>query len=63
MAKCAAAATATGQPPYLRLSCAVQKYAWGKLGMAGEVARLKVAGDPRFTLEEDQTYAEVSLTG
>ncbi len=48
------------KPDYLRLSCAVQRYAWGKVGLDSEVARLKVASEPdQFVVEENQTYAEV----
>ena len=46
------------RPPFLRLSCAVQTYAWGKVGLAGEVARLK-SSDPGFSVKEGQPYAEV----
>ncbi len=47
------------RPPFLKLSCAVQTYAWGKVGLAGEVAKLKNT-DPGFSVEEEQPYAEVS---
>ena len=44
---------------FLKLSCAVQTYAWGKYGNNSEVAKLK-SGDPSFVLNHDQPYAEVS---
>ena len=52
--------TPTLKPDFLRLSCAVQTYAWGKVGLESEVARLKKSeeGDD-FALDEKQTYAEV----
>ena len=43
---------------FLRLSCAVQTYSWGKIGQDSEVAKLKL-GDPTFTLKDDVPYAEV----
>ena len=46
------------RPPFLKLSCAVQTYAWGKVGAESEVAKLK-SGDPSFTVNKEQTYAEV----
>ena len=46
------------RPPFLKLSCAVQTYAWGKVGPESEVAKLK-SGDPSFTVNKEQTYAEV----
>ena len=53
-------ATPTGKPEYLRLSCEVQRYAWGKVGMESEVARLKKASEgDRFTVDQNQAYAEV----
>jgi len=45
-------------PAFLKLSCAVQNYAWGKVGMESEVARLR-SGDPGFTLDPQLPYAEV----
>ena len=53
--------TPTQKPDYLRLSCAVQTYAWGKVGLDSEVARLKSSSEPdQFVVDENQTYAEVS---
>ncbi|XP_019856437.1 PREDICTED: mannose-6-phosphate isomerase-like [Amphimedon queenslandica] len=43
---------------FLELSCAVQKYAWGKYGSASEVAKLKLK-DPSFSLSEQEPYAEL----
>jgi len=48
------------KPAYLRLSCAVQTYAWGKVGLDSEVARLKKASEgDKFVVDDNQTYAEV----
>lgn len=44
---------------FLKLSCAVQTYAWGKYGNNSEVAKL-MSSDPSFELNHDQPYAEVS---
>ena len=41
------------------LSCAVQKYAWGKVGLDSEVAKLVAGDDPQAVIERDQPYAEV----
>ncbi|XP_036390983.1 mannose-6-phosphate isomerase [Megalops cyprinoides] len=41
------------------LSCVVQKYAWGKLGLNSEVAKLVLGGDPLAVIEDDQPYAEL----
>lgn len=49
------------RPYYLRLSCAVQNYAWGKVGRESEVAQLML-GDPNFPLDDDLPYAEVRET-
>lgn len=46
---------------FLKLSCAVQTYSWGKSGQNSEVAKLKL-GDPTFTLHEDVSYAEVNYS-
>ena len=48
------------KPDYLRLSCAAQTYAWGKVGLESEVARLKKSAEGEaFHVDENQTYAEV----
>ncbi len=51
------------EPVYLRLSCAVQNYVWGKVGCGSEVALLKKGGDhvgsSQFTVDEKEHYAEV----
>ncbi len=51
------------EPVYLRLSCAVQNYVWGKAGCGSEVALLKRGGDHvgsnQFTVDEKEHYAEV----
>lgn len=53
------------QPFYLRLSCAVQNYVWGKVGLESEVARLKNGGDHAepggYQVDQKQHYAEVKL--
>ncbi|XP_066557863.1 mannose-6-phosphate isomerase [Amia ocellicauda] len=41
------------------LSCVVQKYAWGKVGLDSEVAKLVVSGDPLTVIEDDKPYAEL----
>ncbi|XP_006010546.1 mannose-6-phosphate isomerase isoform X1 [Latimeria chalumnae] len=41
------------------LSCAVQKYAWGKIGLDSEVAKLIVSCDPLAVIETDKPYAEL----
>lgn len=41
------------------LTCAVQNYAWGKIGLDSEVAKLVVGGDPLAVIEEGKPYAEV----
>ena len=45
---------------FLKLSCAVQQYAWGKIGLESEVAKVLVE-DPNRDVREDQPYAEVRL--
>ncbi|XP_030629894.1 mannose-6-phosphate isomerase isoform X1 [Chanos chanos] len=41
------------------LSCVVQQYAWGKVGLDSEVAKLVVGGDPQASIEGDKPYAEL----
>ncbi|XP_078712792.1 mannose-6-phosphate isomerase [Lampetra fluviatilis] len=41
------------------LRCAVQQYAWGKLGLASEVAQLVAASDTTQRVEPGQPYAEL----
>ncbi|XP_038157234.1 mannose-6-phosphate isomerase [Cyprinodon tularosa] len=41
------------------LTCAVQNYAWGKMGLDSEVAKLVVGGDPLAVIEVDKPYAEL----
>lgn len=56
--------TTTRKPDYLKLSCVVQTYAWGKVGLESEVARLKKGGEgDHFTVDNEQTYAEVNSLG
>ena len=43
----------------MELTCAVQKYAWGKIGEDSAVATLARDGHPEFTLESDAQYAEL----
>lgn len=42
----------------VELKCAVQSYAWGKIGLDSTVAQL-AQHSPSFKLEEDKPYAEV----
>lgn len=42
------------------LSCLVQNYAWGKVGLESEVAKLVLGGDPQSVIQDDRPYAEVS---
>ena len=42
----------------VELKCAVQSYAWGKIGLDSTVAQLS-QHSPSFELEEDKPYAEV----
>lgn len=41
------------------LTCAVQNYAWGKVGLDSEVAKLVIGGDALAVVEADKPYAEV----
>ncbi|KAH0619892.1 hypothetical protein JD844_014289 [Phrynosoma platyrhinos] len=41
------------------LSCAVQNYAWGKLGQDSEVAKLLASNDPMVQIEAEKPYAEL----
>ncbi|XP_075361768.1 mannose-6-phosphate isomerase isoform X2 [Mycteria americana] len=41
------------------LSCAVQSYSWGKVGLESEVAKLLASGDPLVQIQPDQPYAEL----
>ena len=42
----------------VELKCAVQCYAWGKIGLTSTVAQL-AQQSPLFKLEEDKPYSEV----
>lgn len=42
------------------LSCLVQNYAWGKVGLDSEVAKLVLGGDPQAVIQDDRPYAEVN---
>lgn len=42
----------------LLLHCPVQRYAWGKRGLDSMVARVKLAGDSTFQVEDGESYAE-----
>ncbi|NWU66429.1 MPI isomerase, partial [Pterocles burchelli] len=46
-------------PAVFPLSCAVQSYSWGKLGLESEVARLLASGDPQFCVQPNRPYAEL----
>ncbi|XP_017288390.1 mannose-6-phosphate isomerase isoform X2 [Kryptolebias marmoratus] len=41
------------------LTCAVQNYLWGKIGLDSEVAKLVVGGDPLAVIEDGKPYAEL----
>lgn len=41
------------------LKCAVQQYAWGKIGADSEVAKLKSSVDPDFLVDPEAPYAEL----
>ncbi|XP_030042442.1 mannose-6-phosphate isomerase isoform X3 [Microcaecilia unicolor] len=41
------------------LSCTVQNYAWGKIGLNSEVAKLIASSDPLVHIEADKPYAEL----
>ncbi|XP_072242412.1 mannose-6-phosphate isomerase [Leuresthes tenuis] len=41
------------------LTCAVQNYAWGKVGLKSEVAKLVVGGDPLAVIDDNKPYAEL----
>ncbi|KAI4874317.1 hypothetical protein NFI96_013951, partial [Prochilodus magdalenae] len=41
------------------LSCVVQNYAWGKVGLDSEVAKLVLGGDPQSVIEDSKPYAEL----
>ena len=47
------------RPGWLLLNCAVQKYAWGKVGASSTVAQLS-EGNPGFELDPEAPYAEVT---
>lgn len=47
-------------PAVFPLSCAVQNYSWGKVGLESEVAKLVATSDPLVQIQPDQPYAEVS---
>lgn len=53
--------TSSGSFSVFPLTCAVQNYAWGKVGVDSEVAKLVVGGDPLAIIEEGKPYAEVRL--
>ena len=44
----------------VELKCAVQCYAWGKIGLDSAVAQL-AQHSPSFKLEENKPYSEVLL--
>ncbi|KAM4678067.1 mannose-6-phosphate isomerase [Discoglossus pictus] len=47
------------EPRVFPLCCAVQDYAWGKLGCDSEVAHLWAKGDPERKVAPDKPYAEL----
>nr|XP_026649704.1 mannose-6-phosphate isomerase [Zonotrichia albicollis] len=46
-------------PRVFPLSCAVQNYSWGKVGLESEVAKLVASGDPLVQIQPDLPYAEL----
>lgn len=44
------------------LTCAVQNYAWGKVGLDSEVAKLVLGGDALAVIQDGKPYAEVRGT-
>ncbi|NXF26749.1 MPI isomerase, partial [Rhodinocichla rosea] len=46
-------------PAVFPLSCVVQNYSWGKVGLQSEVAKLVASGDPLVQIQPDQPYAEL----
>lgn len=48
-------------PTVFPLSCAVQSYSWGKMGLESEVAKLLASSDPLVQIQPDRPYAEVSV--
>lgn len=49
-------------PTVFPLSCAVQSYSWGKVGLESEVAKLLASSDPLVQIQPDRPYAEVSMS-
>ncbi len=43
----------------MELTCAVQRYAWGKPGLSSAVASLQSAANPDFSVVPDSPYAEL----
>ncbi|XP_048448833.1 mannose-6-phosphate isomerase [Rhincodon typus] len=41
------------------LKCVVQHYAWGKVGLESEVAKLALSDDPSISIEQEKPYAEL----
>lgn len=41
------------------LTCAVQNYAWGKLGQDSEVAKLLASSNPKIQIDANKPYAEL----
>ena len=46
--------------PVFKLAPGVQSYAWGKKGQSSLAAQFSQVSVPDFTIDEDETYAEVS---
>nr|XP_054771743.1 mannose-6-phosphate isomerase-like [Lytechinus pictus] len=46
-------------PAVVSLRCAVQQYAWGRIGLDSAVASLSQSSNKDFTLQPDQPYAEL----
>ena len=43
----------------MELKCVAQQYAWGKLGLASQVAQLMKNAHPQIEIQQDKPYAEL----
>ena len=43
----------------MELKCVAQQYAWGKLGLASQVAQLMKNAHPQIEIKQDKPYAEL----
>jgi mannose-6-phosphate isomerase class I len=49
--------------PVFKLAPGVQSYAWGKKGQSSLAAQFSQVSVPDFTIDDNETYAEVSAVG